>query len=61
MGTPDFRPCFLVGVVCLGCLHWWFVDRTLSDFVIAIVLWTATFAFTFVGVPLVRMVVRRRR
>ena len=52
---------FWLGWFALGVYNWWFVDRTLADFVIATVLWTATFAFTFVGVPLVRIVARLRR
>ena len=52
---------FWLGWFAWGVFNWWFVDRTLSDFVIATVLWTAAFAFTFVGVPLVRIVARRRR
>ena len=60
-GHRIFGLVFWLGWFAWGVYTWWFVDRTLSDFVIAIVLWTATFAFTFVGVPLVRMVVRRRR
>jgi len=52
---------FWLGWFAWGVYNWWFVDRTLSDFVIATVLWAAAFAFTFVGVPLVRIVARSRR
>jgi hypothetical protein len=51
---------FWLGWLSWGVYTWWFVDRTLFDFVIATVLWTLTFTFTVLGVPLVRVVSRRR-
>ena len=51
---------FWVSWFSWGVYNWWFVDRTPADFIIASVLWTLTFAFTFVGVPLVRRLMRPR-
>ncbi len=52
---------FWLGWFGWGVYHWWFVDSNPIAFVIAAVLWMAIFTFTFVGVPLVRVVVKSRR
>ena len=45
---------FWVGWLSWGVYTWWFVDRTLRDFVIGVVVWSAAFLFSVVGIPLVR-------
>lgn len=51
---------FWVGWFSWGVYTWWFVDRTLTDFAIGLAVWTGAFAFTVIGVPIVRRAARNR-
>lgn len=44
-----------------GIYMWFFANAVLNDFYIAAAICLATFAFTIVGVPLVRLFARNRR
>ncbi|CAB4572545.1 MAG: hypothetical protein F2621_03715 [Actinobacteria bacterium] len=45
---------FWVGWFSWGVYTWWFMDRSLRDFVVGVVVWSAAFVFSVVGIPLVR-------
>jgi hypothetical protein len=52
---------FWVAWLAWGVYTWWFVERTITDFVVASVVWTAAFIFSVVGIPIVRQMVRNQR
>ena len=37
-----------------GVYTWWFVDRTITDFVVAAAIWIVAFAVGVVGIPIIR-------
>jgi hypothetical protein len=44
----------------LGVKFWWFSDTTLTEFIVATILWILTFVFTTAGIPLVRALLNAR-
>lgn len=52
---------FWVAWLTWGVYTWWFVERTITDFVVASVVWTGAFIFSVVGIPIVRQMARNQR